>query len=82
MGFRFLDYGYRLSRDDPTGQGDLNMNDIVVLLLLFASCTGCVILKVEDKRRCDPVCTPYAYEYTDADGTCVCNLQKLHKEAK
>jgi hypothetical protein len=53
------------------------MYDFVVFLLLFASCTGCVALKVEDAKRCDPVCAPYAFEYVSAKGECVCNLQKV-----
>ena len=55
------------------------MYDLIVFVLLFVSCTGCVIMKVEDSRRCDPVCAPYAYEYTSAKGECVCNLQKVRR---
>lgn len=53
--------------------------DAIAFLLLFASCTGCAVLKVEDAKRCDPVCASYAFEYTSAKGECVCNLQKVKR---
>lgn len=55
------------------------MKDLIVFLLLFSGCTGCVIHNVEERKRCDPVCAPYAFEYTSAKGECVCNLQKAKR---
>jgi len=55
------------------------MRDFFFFALLFSACTGAVIYKAEEAIRCDPVCAPYAFEYTSAKGECVCNLQKVKR---
>ena len=53
--------------------------DIAMFLLLFAGCTGCIILDQQDRQRCIPQCGEYVYSGTTQNGLCVCDMQKVKR---
>ena len=55
------------------------MSDIVLFLMLFAGCSGCVYLEVEDRNRCIPQCGEYVYSGTTQNGLCVCDTAKVKR---
>jgi hypothetical protein len=55
------------------------MSDLVVFLLLFAGCSGCVYMEVEDRNRCIPQCGEYVYAGTTQNGECICNKEQVKR---
>jgi hypothetical protein len=55
------------------------MKDFAMFLMLFASCSGCMILESQDRERCIPQCGEYVYAGTTQNGECVCDKTKVRR---
>jgi hypothetical protein len=77
IGLRTSSLPRRSGKSERVGGG--NMSDVVVFLLLFAGCSGCVYMEAQDRERCIPQCGEYVYAGTTQNGLCVCNKEQVKR---